>query len=332
MMKTLPVLLATVLLASPALAAKQVKLPYEYYRLGSVSDVVRNTTPGTVMMGGNTDVDAAFQWMCSLSAGGDFLVIRATGTDAYNPYIQNLCPNANSVSTLIIPDVTAATHPDVAAIMQKAEAIWIAGGDQSDYILQWTGTPVQDTLQARVDQGVPVGGTSAGLNILTPFVYTAETSQGITSDKALKDPYNRMVTLTRDFVTIPVLANTLGDPHFLERDRMGRDLAFLCRVYNEGWSVKPRGIEVDELTALLIEGNGSSYVVGSGYVYFLQTPGAPEVCAPRTPLTYRNVDVYRIGASAGFDLPTWSGIGGTPYKVSAVGGTLSSTQSGGSVY
>jgi len=34
------------------------------------------------------DADDALQWMCQRSGGGDFLVIRATGTDAYNPYIQ----------------------------------------------------------------------------------------------------------------------------------------------------------------------------------------------------------------------------------------------------
>jgi len=95
---------------------------------------------------------------------------------------------------LIIPDTTAATEPAVAAIMNQAEAIWIAGGDQSDYVLQWTGTPVQDTLQARIDAGIPVGGTSAGLNVLTPFVYTAETSQGVTSTKALNDPFYREIT------------------------------------------------------------------------------------------------------------------------------------------
>jgi len=38
----------------------------------------------------------------------DFLVIRATGTDAYNPYIQQLCANENSVATLIIPNRVAA--------------------------------------------------------------------------------------------------------------------------------------------------------------------------------------------------------------------------------
>ena len=133
-------------------------------------------------------------------------------------------------------------------------------------------------------------------------------------------------------MTIPVLAGTLGDPHFLERDRMGRDLAFLCRVYNNGWSPRPRGIEVDEETALLIEPDGYAYVVGTGFAYFLKTPGAPEVCAPRTPLTYRNVDVYRINTSGGFELLSWQGLGGTAYQVSAEDGMLSSTQPGGSVY
>ena len=83
-------------------------------------------------MGGGTDVDAAFQWMCQRSGNGDFLVIRATGTDAYNPYIQQLCPGENSVATLIIPNRAAASDPFVITTIQNAEALWIAGGDQSD--------------------------------------------------------------------------------------------------------------------------------------------------------------------------------------------------------
>jgi len=331
-MKSTAVVLATLLSSSTVATAKPVKLPYAYYRVGASTDKVTETTPGVVLMGGSTDVDAAFEWLCSLGGNGDFLVIRAAGTDAYNSYIQGLCPNANSVATLIIPDTAAAIHADVATIMSQAEVIWIAGGDQSDYVLQWTGTPVQDILQDRIGAGIPVGGTSAGLNVLTPFVYSAETSQGVTSREALDDPYNRQVTLVRDFVSLPVLANTLGDPHFMERDRVGRDLAFMCRVYKNGWSARPRGIEVDEQTALLIEADGSSYVVGSGFVYFMETLGAPEVCAPKTPLTYRNVDIYRIDATGGFDLPTWQGSGGSAYKISAVLGVLSSTQAGGSVY
>jgi hypothetical protein len=93
--------------ASNTFAAKS----YSYFRVGNQSDVATATTAGTVLMGGGTDVDAAFQWMCQRSGSGDFLVIRATGSDAYHPYIQQLCPSDNSVATLIIPNRTAASDP-----------------------------------------------------------------------------------------------------------------------------------------------------------------------------------------------------------------------------
>src|SRR5260370_28306735 len=105
----------------PAFSAKQ----YSYFRVGNASDVATVTTAGAVLMGGGTDVDAAFQWMCQRSGGGDFLVIRATGTDAYNPYIQQLCPGENSVATLIIPNRAAASDPFVVSTIQNAEALFI---------------------------------------------------------------------------------------------------------------------------------------------------------------------------------------------------------------
>src|SRR5262244_3165801 len=134
-----PILLMALALccAKPALAAKN----YSYFRVGNASDVSTATTAGTVLMGGGTDVDAAFEWMCQRSGNGDFLVIRATGTDAYNPYVQQLCPAENSVATLIIPNRTAASDAFVISTIQNAEALWIAGGDQSNYINFWKGTP-----------------------------------------------------------------------------------------------------------------------------------------------------------------------------------------------
>src|SRR5262245_11899192 len=102
MKKTICVLAMALLCTSVVSAAKH----YSHFRVGNASDVATTTTAGTVLMGGGTDVDAAFQWMCQSSGSGDFLVIRATGTDAYNPYIQQLCPNENSVATLIIPNRT----------------------------------------------------------------------------------------------------------------------------------------------------------------------------------------------------------------------------------
>jgi len=329
-MKRTLVLFTALLACASAWGAK--KPLYTYTRVGNVNDVTAPVTRGTVLMGGGTDVDAAFQWMCGLAGNGDFLVIRATGTDAYNPYIQALCPDANSVATLIIPSAAAAADPAVAAIMQQAEAIWIAGGDQSDYINFWTGTPVQSSLNAKIAAGAPVGGTSAGMNVLTQFVYSALAPQGATSTQSLADPFNRYLTFARDFSNVKILQGIIGDPHFVTRDRMGRDLAFLCRVATNGWSAAPRGVAVDEQTALLIDASGNAAVVGNSTAYFLQAPGLPQVCVAKTPLTYDNIAVQRIRAGGTFDFNTWQATGATTYSVSADAGVLSSTQPGGSAY
>lgn len=327
-MKQLAVAVLMMISVLPASAAKK----YSYFRVGNPNDVTTSTTAGFVLMGGGTDVDAAFQWMCQRSGSGDFLVIRATGTDAYNPYIQQLCPNENSVATLIMPNASAANDPDAINIIQHAEAIWIAGGNQADYINFWQGSAVQTTLNALIARGVPIGGTSAGMNVLSQFIYTALRPQGVTSSEALADPYNKNITLGRDFVNISILAGLIDDPHFVTRDRMGRDLAFLCRVYNNGWSTAPRDITIDEQTALLLDMSGDGTVVGNSTVYFLQAPGAPQVCQAKTPLTYQNISVYRITAGGTFNVVNWTGTGGSAYSVSANAGVLSSTQPGGAIY
>jgi cyanophycinase len=321
-------ILCALFCVAPGFAAKH----YSYFRLGNPNDISASTTPGTVLMGGGTDVDAAFQWMCQRSGGGDFLVIRATGTDAYNPYIQQLCPTENSVSTLIIPNRTAASDPFVVNAIQKAEALWIAGGDQSNYINFWKDTPVEAELNNLIARGAPIGGTSAGMNVLSQFLYSALASQGVTSSQALADPFNRYITLDRDFVNVSILAGLLDDPHFVTRDRMGRDLAFMCRAFLNGWSAAPRNIAIDEQTALLIDGSGNGTVVGISTVYFMQAPGAPELCQTKMPLTYHNIAVYRINASGTFNLANWTGTGGVAYTITANAGVLSSTQSGGAIY
>ena len=85
------------------------------------------------MMGGGSDLDEAFRWLCRKGNGGDFLILRATGDDDYNSYVYGLC-KANSVATLILPDRQAAEDPAVAQIIRQAEVVFIAGGDQANYI------------------------------------------------------------------------------------------------------------------------------------------------------------------------------------------------------
>jgi cyanophycinase len=312
--------------AVPLFAAKP---SYQYYVVGSSSDVVRSSSPGTVLMGGGSDVDAAFQWMIGKSGGGDFVVIRASGTDAYNPYIYGL-GTVDSVETLIITSRTAASDPFVVNKIRNAEALWIAGGDQSNYINYWKGTPVADAINYVANtKGAPVGGTSAGLAVLGQFIYTGATGS-VTSSQALSNPYHRYVTLDRDFVQIANLGGVITDSHFVARDRLGRLVTFLARIIRDGWASSVRGIGVDEATAMLVNPDGSATRVGSGAVYFLSSNGVPQVCADRTPLTYTGLAVYKVSGGATFNLATWSGSGGTAYTVSANAGALSS--SNGSIY
>ena len=78
--------------------------------------------------------------------------------------------------------------------------------------------------------------------------------------------------------------------------------------------------------------NATATVVGNSTVYFMQAPGAPQVCSAKTPLTYDNISIYRIDANGTFDLSRWRGTNGVSYAVSADAGVLSSTQAGGSIY
>lgn len=305
---------------------------YAYHVVGNPADVTASPTPGLALMGGGTDVDAAFQWMTARAGGGDFLVIRTSGTDAYNQWIYDM-GNVDSVATLVIKNHNAAMNPFVAQTIRDAEALFIAGGDQSSYVDLWKGTPVEDAIHFVAAKNAPIGGTSAGLSVMSEFVYTGENGSA-TSSQTLADPFNRYVTLTRDFLLLPDMAGTLTDSHFVERDRMGRFVGFLARLINDGWAADVKGIAIDRETAVLVEPDGGATLVGSpgGAAYFIRTNGAPQVCQPKTPLTYRNLPVYKTPLTARFNIVTWKGNGGVAYTITAEAGVLSSTQAGGSIY
>jgi cyanophycinase len=327
------VLLAAFMAACTNFAAAST---YRYTRLGNPEDAHTHTDAGTAMMGGGTDLDEAFRWLCNKGHGGDFLVLRATGDDDYNPYVKGLC-QANSVATLIIPDREAAQDPKVAEIIRNTEVLFIAGGDQANYVRGWNGTPVQEAINAHISAGKPIGGTSAGLAVEGEFVYGClkdkPDDKDLASSDVLPNPYFDRVTLVKDFLRIPHLENLLTDSHFARRDRMGRSLGFLARIMQDGWSKSPREVAIDEKSAVLVESDGKATVIGSGKgAYFLHPTQMPKVCEPGAPLTLRNVSVYRVPAGGHFDLASWSGNGGVAYSLSVLRGKVESTQVNGAIY
>lgn len=309
---------------------------YKYFRLGNKEDIQTKPAFGVAMMGGGSDLDEAFRWLCHKGNGGDFLILRARGDDDYNAYVNGLC-KANSVSTLIIPDRAAAEDPAVADIIRKAEVLFIAGGDQANYIRGWKGTAVEQAINDDIASGKPIGGTSAGLAVEGEFVYGAlgdkPDDKDLSSPDVLADPYFERVTLVRDFLKIPHLENLITDSHFAKRDRMGRTLGFLARLMKDGWSSSPREVAIDEKSAVLVEADGKATVVGSGKgAYFLHPTQPPETCERNLPLTFRRISVYRVPAGGHFDLNSWSGDGGIAYTLSVERGKIESTQLGGGIY
>ena len=326
--------LAVVCLLASSSSAQKSKTGFQTFTVGNTGDAPPspNITPGLVLMGGGTDVDAAFQWMCQRAGGGDFLVIRTTGTDAYNPYIQELCPQMDSVETIIITSITGANSAYVSNQIQNAEALWIAGGDQSTYVNLWRGTAVQTGVNFLLNSKLaPVGGTSAGLAVLSQFIYTGELGS-VTSSQTLANPFHRYVTLDRDLFQSALGVGKLYDSHFVTRDRMGRSLTFLARIVNNGWASQPRGIGIDERTAILVTSAGAATMVGTGAAYFLQAPGPAQVLADRTPLTYLNIGVYKLPQGGTFNFSTWTGTGGVAYTLNVNNGSVTSTQAGGNIY
>jgi cyanophycinase len=308
---------------------------YSYSVVGNPADVVTATSGLLVLQGGGTDVDENFVRMGAKAGGGDFVVIRASGTDAYNPYIYSLC-SCDSVATIVFKNRKAAFEPFVIDTIRNAEALFIAGGDQSDYVDLWKNTPVEDAINFVASKPAPVGGTSAGMAIMSQFLYSAMSNSSLTSAEGLADPFHRDLTLDRDFLSLAKLEGKITDQHLIERDRMGRTMAFLARLVHDGWTTEGRAIAADRETALHVDpASGTSEVLSTPthttpYVYFLRTPGPPEVCAPGTPLTYRNVAVYRIGPGGTFDLDKWRGTGGISYTLSAEAGVLTSSR--GEIY
>ncbi len=361
------------LASGAAMAAKGAgggKLPYAYFPVGDPGTLIDSDPkigsdpqkkPSFLLMGGGPDVDEGFRLMirkagATATTGGRFVVIRATGTDAYNSYIYDASGSAwpsyvggkdlhlSSVETLIIPSRTAAAHPDVSTIIQRADMLFIAGGDQADYINFWKGTNVELAIQSLMARNVPIGGTSAGLAVLGQIDFAALNGT-VQSPQALGDPFNRYMTLdpaplslSAGFIAPAALQHTVLDSHLDTRDRLGRLMVFVARMVQQNGGragcsggVLPsgaqgaRGIGLGVETALWIEVDAQGKTTAkrvtneasnSTYppdpeptpsaVYFVRPLGDPSTCAAKKPLTMPREEVYRLADSAvSFDLSSW---------------------------
>ena len=302
------------------------------YLTGSAADVTTTATGGLILMGGGTDVDAAINWFLQRAGGGDVVVIRATGADGYNQYMYDMVP-VNSVETIIIDSRAKADLATVTDKIRNAEALFIAGGDQWDYVNYWKNSATEDAINYLINtKHVTVGGTSAGLAVMGSVYYSAQAGGSVTSAQALNNPYHRYVTLGQnDFVSSALLQNTITDSHYSQRDRQGRHVTFLARMMKDFSYTNIKGIGIDEQTAVCIDQTGVGKVYGINTAYFLQNENlGPETCVSGTPLTWNRsglaVKAYKITASltgnGSFNANNWTFSGGTAYHYYVNNGVL----------
>lgn len=144
-----------------------------------------STKTGVVLMGGGTDTNEAFTWQIQNANRGDFVVLRTSGDDAYNSYIMDLSVVAgaklNSVRTILFKRKEASGEKEVLDALKNAEAIFMAGGDQSEYLEYWSGTEVQSIIQQKL-ANITIGGTSAGCMVLGNWVYSGEIDSVISEE------------------------------------------------------------------------------------------------------------------------------------------------------
>lgn len=265
-----------------ARASTSLHATFDTYSIGEL-DAPRPgpTRAALLLLGGGDWPVEAFRWFMDAAGNGHIVILRAAGNEDLQAEIWRDIGGATSLQTIVFRDRRAADSPAVAAILAKADGIFLGGGDQSKYVNFWKGTAVQRAIDAHVRAGKPLGGTSAGLAVLGAYGYGAMDGDSMDSPRALADPLRSGLTLVGDFLHVPGLELVFTDSHFAQRQRQGRLVAFLARLAHDEGAAAAQviGLGVDEEGAVCLEPNGEGriYSRNGGYAWLVEPtqPAAP---------------------------------------------------------
>ena len=106
-----------------------------------------DTEPAMLLLGGGQWPRQAFAWLAGKAGHGHFVILRASGSDDLQHELYTDVGGVASVQTLVFHSRAAASDPAVLDIVRRADGIFIAGGDQANYVRFWQGTPLNDSAQ-----------------------------------------------------------------------------------------------------------------------------------------------------------------------------------------
>ena len=198
---------------------------------------------------------------------------------------------ADEAKSLPLATRSDATKDEWLDYIEKANGIFVTGGNQLRLTTILGGTPVAKAIRRANARGVAVGGTSAGAAILSEHMI-AYGEEGHT-------PHAGRVTLVPGF---GLTNRIMIDQHFRQRDRLGRLLSALA--YNP-FAV---GVGLDEDTAAFIDHTKKLTVVGAGAITIVDASELSHSSIAETkegkPVCMTNVRLHVLIDGGTFDLET----------------------------
>jgi cyanophycinase-like exopeptidase len=274
--------------------------------------------PGLLLTGGGAleAPTSVFRWLHyrltgqSTRRAGNVVILRASGSNVYDkPFLR--FGNFASVQTVLIPPCAARAQVDRAAhVVDAADAVYFAGGDQSHYVA-WKNSALMEAVKRVYARGGVVGGGSAGLAIQGAVVYDAVAADRFDAETHTADavayPLEKRISFTTGLFSWPALTDTITDTHLVVRDRFGRMVVFLARILYS--NVLPDAktvyaLGIDEASAVVLDPDGTATVLNGagGRGAYLVRASAPPLLEPGQPFHY-TIEVSHVGRNGErFDL------------------------------
>lgn len=207
----------------------------------------------------------------------------------YLKLFKNL--GVKEVDSIQIENRADAAKVNYLEIIGKASGVFVTGGNQLLLSTILGGTSVAQLIRRRNQAGVHVAGMSAGASFL-PEHMIAGGQPGLM-------PRGSMVVLSPG---LGLTNKIIVDPHFSQRDRLGRLLTALS--YNPFIT----GLGIDDDTGAFLSPEGNVEVVGSGILTIVDMScleySSIHKAGPNEPISLVGIQMHTLLDGAGYNLIT----------------------------
>ena len=211
-----------------------------------------------VLIGGGATPGGALREFIDSAGGKDgHIVVIPTAEGDKPDEEQRIVPvlrerGAGKVTVLHAWSLKEADSAEFARQLDSATGVWFGGGRQWRLVDRYFGTKTHDALNALLERGGVISGTSAGATICGEYLVRGDP---LGSKTMMAPGYERALNF---------LPGVAIDQHFTQRGRFP-DMVALKNRYPQFF-----GIGLDEATAISVSG-GVLSVIGRGNVYLYPT-------------------------------------------------------------